>query len=91
MEGPPLGAGGEDITWPDQVAPRGRKASSTRKIKPQTSNLKAWLTGIPGPLGPPSCCGPPQAALGPTGSSEAGTTCRREMPGNSSRRHDKWL
>ena len=52
---------------------------------------KAWLTGIPGPLGPPSCCGPPQAALGPTGSSEARTTCRREMPGNSSRRHDKWL
>ena len=40
MEGPPLGPVGEDITWPDQVAPRGRKASSTRKIKPQTSNLK---------------------------------------------------
>ena len=39
MEGPQLGLGGEDITWPDQVAPRGRKASSTRKIKPQTSNL----------------------------------------------------
>ena len=39
MEGPPLGPGGEDITWPDQVAPRGRKASSTSKIKPQTSNL----------------------------------------------------
>ena len=39
MEGPPLGPGGEDITWPDQVAPRGRKASSTRKNKPQTSNL----------------------------------------------------
>ena len=37
MEGPPLGPGGENITWPDQVAPRGRKASSTRKIKPQTS------------------------------------------------------
>ena len=36
MEGPPLGPGGEDITWSDQVAPRGRKASSTRKIKPQT-------------------------------------------------------
>ena len=36
MEGPPLGPGGEDITWPDQVAPQGRKASSTRKIKPQT-------------------------------------------------------
>ena len=29
MKGPPLGLGGEDITWPDQVAPRGRKASST--------------------------------------------------------------
>ena len=40
MEGPPLGPGGEDITWPDQVAPRGRKASSTRKIKPQSSNLE---------------------------------------------------
>ena len=39
MEGPPLGPGGEDITWPDQVAPRGRKASTTRKIKPQTLNL----------------------------------------------------
>ena len=36
---PPLGPGGEDITWPDQVAPRGRKTSSTRKIKPQTSKL----------------------------------------------------
>ena len=35
---PPLGPGGEHITWPDQVVPRGRKASSTRKIKPQTSN-----------------------------------------------------
>ena len=42
MEGPPLGPGGEDITWPDQVAPRGRKASSTRKIKPQTSNPGSW-------------------------------------------------
>ena len=41
MEGPPLGPGGEDITWPDQVASRGRKASSTRKIKPQTSNRKS--------------------------------------------------
>ena len=35
--------GGEDITWPDQVAPWGRKASSTRKIKPQTSNLQRVL------------------------------------------------
>ena len=43
MKGPRLGPGGEDITWPDQVAPRGRKASSTRKIKPQTSNLKLVL------------------------------------------------
>ena len=44
MEGPPLGPGGEDITWPDQVAPRGQKASSTRKIKPQTSNLASLHT-----------------------------------------------
>ena len=44
MEGPPLGPGGEDITWPNQVAPRGRKASSTRKIKPQTSNLIQTLS-----------------------------------------------
>ena len=43
MEGPPLGPGGEDITWPDQVAPRGRKASSTHNIKPQTSNLSSEL------------------------------------------------
>ena len=47
MEGPPLGPGGEDITWPDQVAFRGRKASSTRKIKPQTSNLKPLLNQFP--------------------------------------------
>ena len=39
MTGPPLRSGGEDITWPDQVAPQGRKVSSTRKLKPQTSNL----------------------------------------------------
>ena len=38
MKRPPLGPGGEDITWANQVAPQGRKASSTRKIKPQTSN-----------------------------------------------------
>ena len=35
-----MGPGEEDITWPDQVAPWGRKASGTRKIKPQTSNLR---------------------------------------------------
>ena len=45
MKGPPLGPGGEDITWPDQVAPRGRKASSTRENKPQTSNLKCPACG----------------------------------------------
>ena len=39
MEGPSLGPAGKDITWRDQVAPRGQKASGTRKIKPQTSNL----------------------------------------------------
>ena len=39
LGGPPKGPGGEDITRPDQVATRGRKASSTRKIKPQMSNL----------------------------------------------------
>ena len=37
MKGPPLGPAGEDITRPNQVAPRGRKASSTRNLKPQTS------------------------------------------------------
>ena len=37
MKGPPLGAGGEDITWPDQVAPRGRMSLVPAK---QTSNLK---------------------------------------------------
>ena len=31
----------EDITWPDQVAFRGRRASSTRKVKPQTTNQPA--------------------------------------------------
>ena len=44
--GPPLGPVGEDITWADQVAPWGRKASSTRKIKPQTSNLQVNLDDI---------------------------------------------
>ena len=39
MKGLPLGPGGEDIPWLDQMAPRGRKASSTRNLKPQTSNL----------------------------------------------------
>ena len=43
MKGPPLGPGGEDITWPNQVAPRGRRAPSTRQVKPQTSNLVLLL------------------------------------------------
>ena len=64
MEGPPLGPGGEDITWPDQVAPLGRKASSTRKINPKTSNLKPVLCL---PVGwwlfPGGCCPPPPLPL----------------------------
>ena len=59
MEGPPLGPGGEDITWPDQVAPRGRKASSTRKIKPQTSNRLSWLGFRVGVFGLDLWCCPP--------------------------------
>ena len=50
MEGPPLGPGWEDITWPDQVAPRGRKVSSTRKIKPENLNHGAdglWVVVCP--------------------------------------------
>ena len=39
MKGRLLGSAGKDITWPDQVAPRGRKPSSTRNLKPQTSIL----------------------------------------------------
>ena len=43
MKGPLLGPGGEDITLSDHVAPRGGKASSTRNLKPQVSNLaKRW-------------------------------------------------
>ena len=38
MKGPPLGPGGEDITWPNEVAPRNRRTSSTQKVKTQTSN-----------------------------------------------------
>ena len=38
MKGPRLGPGGKDITWPNQVASWGRKASSTRKHKPETTN-----------------------------------------------------
>ena len=41
MKGPPSGPVGEDITWPNQVAARGRTTPSTRNVKPQTSNLIA--------------------------------------------------
>ena len=39
MKSAPLGPVWEDITWPDQVVPWGRKASSTRNLKPQTAIL----------------------------------------------------
>ena len=48
MKGPRLGPAGEDITWPDQVAPRGRRTPSTREVKPQTSNP---ITSPPGDSG----------------------------------------
>ena len=35
MKGLPLAPGGKDITWPDQVATWGQKASSTQNHKPQ--------------------------------------------------------
>ena len=38
MKAPPLGPSGEHITWPDQVAARCRKASSTRNHKPRPSS-----------------------------------------------------
>ena len=83
MEGPPLGPGGEDITWPDQVAPRGRKASSTRKIKPQTSHHTTRHPREQGPLGhqvhrgtrPGVEPGPP-----PTTATK-GPTTQRKVPG----------
>ena len=40
MKDPPLGPSWEDITLPEQVAPRGRKVSSTQNHKPQTPNHK---------------------------------------------------
>ena len=37
MKGPPLGPRGEDITWPDQVAPWGGRTYDTRNVKfPET-------------------------------------------------------
>ena len=46
MNSPPLGPAGEDITWPDQVAPRGGKAPSTRNLKPQMINLRKHYGGV---------------------------------------------
>ena len=47
MKGPPLGPGGEDITWPNQIAPRGPRASSTRNLKPQAFKpQQAWVVPI---------------------------------------------
>ena len=56
MKGPPLGPGGEDITWPDQVAPQGRRTPSTQKHKPQTSNHNTHPQpplAVPSPTIPP--------------------------------------
>ena len=43
MKGPQLDSSGEDITLPDQVAPGGQRAPSTRNLKPQNSNLLILL------------------------------------------------
>ena len=45
MKGPPLGPGGEDITWPDQVAPQGPKGVSYPQN--QTSHLKPFCQVVP--------------------------------------------
>ena len=61
MKHPPLGPGGEDITWPDQVAPRGRRTPSTQKFKilcsplPPHSPRCVWLVNPSGcPLSSPA-------------------------------------
>ena len=43
MKGPQLDPRREDITWPNRVAPGGRRAPSTRNLKPQNSNLLILL------------------------------------------------
>ena len=57
MKGPPIGASGEDITWPDQVAPRGRRTPSTRNVKPQTSNPSNAKTAVVCPVQSPTYLG----------------------------------
>ena len=47
MKAPPLGPGGEDITWPDQVGLGSRKASSTRNLKPQNLKPQTHRAGTP--------------------------------------------
>ena len=62
MKGPPLGPGGEDITWPHVMAPRGRRTPSTQNVKPQTSNLFRVYpisSGTRPAPGFPECFGPP--------------------------------
>ena len=76
MEGPPLGSGGEDITWPDQVAPRGRKASRTNKIKPKTSNPIACPTAAHVQLQSP----PGNAVTLRTAKLRQRDTCRLTVP-----------
>ena len=41
MKSPPLGLGGEDITWPDQVAPgaEDRLVPAKTNLIPQTSKV----------------------------------------------------
>ena len=52
MKGPELGPRGEDITWPDQMTPRGRRTPSSRRVKPQTSNLSGSGSHAPTGRGP---------------------------------------
>ena len=54
MKEPPVGPGGQEITWDDQVAPRSRQTPSTCKNKPQTSNLTHTVHGVLGTALPPS-------------------------------------
>ena len=62
MKRPPLGPGAGDITWPDQVAPWGRKASSTRNFKPQTSKPRGGAPGHGNAHAADGCCQDSRAA-----------------------------
>ena len=52
MKGPPLGPGGEPITWPDQMGPLGRRTSSTPENKPQTSRAHPGPSQTCAPFAP---------------------------------------